>query len=241
MAVKVILGGSGGIGLAMVKALLDDTSPIGSAQDQVIASYHHQCPSLTHPRLTWRRLDITKSASVTRFFESCQKIDWLINTTGLLHREYAGPEKRLDQINVEWLNESLATHLTGNVLVAQSVAAKLAMSPQAKFAVLSARVGSISDNQLGGWYSYRCSKAALNMFVKTLSIEWRRQMPKATVLALHPGTTDTALSKPFQSRVPAHQLQSAESVATQLIALIDAASPDDTGRFIDYQGRDLGW
>lgn len=236
MAVRVVLGGSGGIGLAMVKALLDTFE-----HDSVVASYCHQRPSLVHSRLTWRRLDITKAASVSHFFTHCQQIDWLINATGLLHREYAGPEKRLDQIDVEWLNESLATHLTGNVLVAQSAAAKLALSPQAKFAVLSARVGSISDNRLGGWYSYRCSKAALNMFVKTLSIEWQRQMPKATVLALHPGTTDTALSKPFQSRVPAHQLQSAESVARQLIEVIRASTPSENGRFVDYQGRDIDW
>ncbi len=108
-------------------------------------------------------------------------------------------------------------------------------------AVLSAKVGSIADNRLGGWYSYRASKAALNMLVRTTAIEWQHRLPNATVLALHPGTTDSRLSRPFQQRLPPGQLHSPTRTGEALSRIIDSAEPEVSGRFYSWDGSLLPW
>lgn len=117
----------------------------------------------------------------------------------------------------------------------------LKQSDSARFAVISAKVGSITDNRLGGWYSYRASKAALNMFLKTLSIEWQRNMKHCVVLSLHPGTTDTPLSQPFQQSVPKGKLFTPEYVSNCLLPIIANATPVQTGCFFAYDGTELPW
>ena len=107
------------------------------------------------------------------------------------------------------------------------------------FAALSARVGSIGDNRLGGWHGYRASKAALNMLVRTLAIEERRRNARAVIVALHPGTVDTALSRPFQGNVPAGRLFDAERAALQVLDVIEALKPADSGKLFDYQGNEV--
>ena len=119
--------------------------------------------------------------------------------------------------------------------------APLKRSPAGVFAAISAKVGSIEDNRLGGWYSYRCSKAALNMALKTLSIEWQRKCPAVCVVSLHPGTTDTALSKPFQSHVPAASLFSPEKTAGFLVDRLAALRAEDSGSFLAFDGEALPW
>jgi len=109
------------------------------------------------------------------------------------------------------------------------------------FASLSARVGSISDNRLGGWYGYRAAKAAQNQFLKTMAIELARLNPSSIVLALHPGTTDTALSRPFQAGVAAEKLFTTEFVATRLLQLIADATPADSGSFVAWDGQTIAW
>jgi NAD(P)-dependent dehydrogenase (short-subunit alcohol dehydrogenase family) len=108
-------------------------------------------------------------------------------------------------------------------------------------ATVSARVGSIEDNHLGGWYSYRISKAALNMALKTLSIEWQHSHPRGCVAALHPGTNDTALSKPFQANVAAKDLFDPAYTASMLVALLTGLKPVDSGRFWAWNGEILPW
>jgi NAD(P)-dependent dehydrogenase (short-subunit alcohol dehydrogenase family) len=128
-----------------------------------------------------------------------------------------------------------------SIMLAKHFAKALTQSHSARFAVISARVGSITDNRLGGWYSYRASKAALNMFLKTLSIEWQRTMKHGVVLSLHPGTTDTPLSQPFQQSVPKGKLFTPEYVANSLLPIIANATPSQTGRFFAYDGTELPW
>ena len=108
-----------------------------------------------------------------------------------------------------------------------------------RFAALSARVGSISDNRLGGWYGYRASKAALNMMIRNLSIEWSRKNDKSIIVALHPGTVDTALSQPFQSNVPAEQLFDPGRAARQLLAVLEALQPTDSGKGFAWDGTEI--
>ena len=107
--------------------------------------------------------------------------------------------------------------------------------------MLSARVGSIGDNHLGGWYAYRASKAALNMLLKTAAIEYSRRSANVKLLSFHPGTTDTPLSKPFQSSVAADKLFTPDFVAAQLIALMTAADIDGQLAFIDWNGQSIDW
>jgi len=109
------------------------------------------------------------------------------------------------------------------------------------FASLSARVGSIGDNRSGGWYAYRSAKAAQNMMLRTLSVEWARRFPEATVTLLHPGTTDTALSKPFQSFVPPEKLFSAEQAARYLLDVLLQQTPSESGEFLAWDGQRIPW
>ena len=109
------------------------------------------------------------------------------------------------------------------------------------FTTISAKIGSISDNHLGGWYGYRASKAALNMLMRTVAIEYRRKSPHTIVVTLHPGTTDTRLSQPFQRNVPPEKLFSVSRTTTQLLAVLDQLDSDDTGQFFSWDGTRLPW
>ena len=111
----------------------------------------------------------------------------------------------------------------------------------AVFATVSAKVGSIEDKRLGGWFSYRASKAALNMCLKTLAIEWRRSLPNVAVAALHPGTTDTDLSRPFQHNVPSGQLFTPAQSVSYMLDVLDGLNPADSGRFLAFDGEKLPW
>ncbi|MBF9000849.1 SDR family oxidoreductase [Vibrio nitrifigilis] len=232
----VLVGGNGGIGLAMVKRILR-VFPYAC----IHATYHHRCPPLHSPQLTWHQLDLSKPHQIDEFGRSFDHLDWLINCAGVLHTREQGPEKNVESINPHFFMHNIQLNTLPTLLLAQSFFNALRASPAPKLAVLSARVGSISDNHLGGWYSYRCSKAALNMAVKTLAIEWQRRLKQATVLALHPGTTDTQLSKPFQANVPTDKLFHVDEVATDLLALIIASTPNDSGSFWDYSGQTIPW
>lgn len=232
----VIIGGSGGIGLAMVQEVLSRFH-----HAKVAATYHNTSPTWQHPRLTWHALDATQETQVQALSEPFSQVDWLINCVGVLHTPSKGPEKNLSALDTDFFLYNLTHNALPSLLLAKHFTAKLKHSDAAKFATLSARVGSISDNQLGGWYSYRASKAALNMLLKTLSIEWKRSLKKGVVLALHPGTTDTKLSAPFHSNVAPDKLFSPARVAHDLVNLIDAATPEHSGGFYAYDGQVLPW
>ena len=127
------------------------------------------------------------------------------------------------------------------LLFSRFLATKFRHKQPAVFATISARVGSIEENYLGGWYSYRASKAALNQVLKTLAIEWRRNLPNVCVAALHPGTTDTALSKPFKKNVPEDQLFSADQSVAYMMKVIDKLEPELSGRFWSFDSTQLPW
>ena len=127
----------------------------------------------------------------------------------------------------------------GPALVAKYFLPKLNRNSRSVFAVLSARVGSIADNRLGGWYAYRASKAALNMIIKNASIEIARKNKQAIVVCLHPGTVDSLLSKPFQSNVPDGKLFSPEFSAGKLLSVVDNLSPDQSGGIVGWDGEPI--
>ncbi|MDH5937376.1 SDR family oxidoreductase [Vibrio splendidus] len=237
----LVVGGSGSIGFAVVKHLLSELSRFDFLDVQVDATYHSQQPELENSRLSWHKVDATNEADIEQLSKQFEKLDWLINCVGMLHTPELGPEKNLSSIDPEFFLKNISVNTLPSLLLAKHFTPVLRTSDNPKFAVVSAKVGSISDNRLGGWYSYRSSKAALNMFIKTMSIEWQRTIKKGTVLALHPGTTDTALSKPFQTNVPEGKLFESSYVAHQLVDIIRTATPDNSGHFYAYDGEQLSW
>ena len=134
-----------------------------------------------------------------------------------------------------------AINAAGPLLLAKAIEPALKRDRPFHFASLSARVGSIGDNKTGGWYAYRGAKAAQNMYLRSLSVEWARRFPLATVTMLHPGTTDTALSKPFQDFVPPDRLFSPQKAAALLLDVLLEQTAGDSGRFLAWDGQEIPW
>ena len=176
-----------------------------------------------------------------RLLEDPQPLRLVINATGRLHGASLTPEKRLQQVCADHLMESFAINAAGPLLLAKAVEPVLSRDRPFHFASLSARVGSIGDNNSGGWYAYRGSKAAQNMFLRSLSVEWARRFPLATVTMLHPGTTDTALSKPFQQFVPPDRLFSPQKAAALLLDVLLQQTAAESGRFLAWDGQEIPW
>jgi NAD(P)-dependent dehydrogenase (short-subunit alcohol dehydrogenase family) len=245
----LIQGASRGIGLEFVRQLLGDATP-----GRIFAACRapEASPSLVDlaaqdPRLGLLRLDVTSEsgirAAAAAVAAKVPRLHLVVNCAGLLHDRASGiaPEKRLADVDSDALAASFAVNAAGPLLVAKHFEPLLAHAERAVFASISARVGSIGDNRLGGWYAYRGSKAAQNMFTKTLAIEWARSRRNVICIALHPGTTDTELSRPFQANVPPQRLFSVERTVAQLLAVIDRLTPADSGRFLAWDGTEIAW
>ena len=233
----LVLGGSGGIGQAIVNKL-GETYP----EATIHATYKQHRPDTGRDDgVIWHQLDITLEEEIKQLSQNIPQLDWLINCIGMLHTEDKGPEKSLQALDGDFFMHNIQLNTLPSMMLAQHFETALKRSTSARFAVVSAKVGSLSDNRLGGWYSYRTSKAALNMFLKTLSIEWQRSIKHCVVLSLHPGTTDTPLSKPFQQSVPKDKLFTPEYVAQCLVGIITNATPTQTGQFLAYDGVELPW
>ncbi|MCB1645768.1 MAG: SDR family NAD(P)-dependent oxidoreductase [Pseudomonadales bacterium] len=167
--------------------------------------------------------------------------DTVLICNGLLHDDQIMPEKQLSAFSAAAWQAVMQAGTLIPMLWLQAVTAYLPRSQVTNIVLLSARVGSISDNRLGGWYSYRSSKAALNMLVKTAAVELRRTHPGLGLLLFHPGTTDTPLSKPFQRRVPENRLFTPTFVAEQLAALIETSVVAGDVRYLDWAGETISW
>jgi NAD(P)-dependent dehydrogenase (short-subunit alcohol dehydrogenase family) len=159
----------------------------------------------------------------------------IIVATGLLHRNGKGPEKSLRELDAEWMIENVRANAIGPALIAKHFLPLMPKTGPICFAVLSARVGSIADNRLGGWHSYRASKAALNMLVRNISIEWQRKNPETIIVGLHPGTAETPLSAPFRGNAATERFTPAQA-ARQLLDVLAALNPDQSGHLFDYKG-----
>ena len=194
----------------------------------------------TGPVTVWSRaagIDVTVESDILTATQSLPAdLATVFVTTGMLHDESRRPERSMRELDPEWLARSFLVNTIAPALVAKHVLPRLPRDRRAVFAVLGARVGSIGDNRAGGWHAYRASKAALVMLVKTLSIELRRTHPQAICVVLHPGTVDTAMSKPFQANVAAGKLFTAAYSAECLIGVTDALTPADTGSHFAWDG-----
>lgn len=230
----MILGGNGGIGNALISEI-KQRYPKAS----IFATWCSVKPDITD--VYWCQVDVTVEEQVRAFAEGIGEVHWVVNAVGVLHTGARTPEKGLREIDAEFFRMNMDTNVLPTLLVAKHFTTHLRHQQHAVFATVSARVGSIDDNRLGGWYSYRCSKAALNMAIKNISIEWRRTLPNVCVAALHPGTTDTALSMPFQARVAEGKLFSSAKTAALLVDRLAEMTPEMTGRFIAYDGNAIPW
>ena len=191
-------------------------------------------------------IDVTDELSVAsaaeRIGRDMSKLDLLVNCAGVLHDEKdVRPEKRLEAVDPGALRRVFEVNAFGPLLVAKHFLPLLRHAERAVLANVSARVGSIGDNRLGGWYAYRSSKAAQNMFTRTLSIELARRAPNAICVALHPGTVDTDLSRPFQRKVVPERLFDPDRAASQLLKVIDALTPEQSGSFLAWDGSAIPW
>lgn len=232
----VVIGGSGGIGGAFVAHLADQT------HYELIATYRSKVPegSLSEAA-QWHPLDVEDAEQIGEFCAQLGEVGLFINAVGMLHTASQGPEKSLRQIDPEFFLQSIRINTLPTLLFAQHLPKHFRHQQPAVFATVSARVGSIEENHLGGWYSYRASKAALNQALKTTAIEWQRNLRNVCVAALHPGTTDTALSRPFQRNVPAEQLFTPQHSVTCMMNVIERLTPEKTGRFWSFDGEILPW
>ncbi|NEO47191.1 MAG: SDR family NAD(P)-dependent oxidoreductase [Moorea sp. SIO4A3] len=244
----LIIGSSGGIGLAFVKQLLQDdrfTKIYGTYRHRDSSSELIALESNYPNRLVCLSMDITDELQVSEAIKQISvginKLHLVINCVGLLHDGSLQPEKSLKQINSEHLIRYFQVNSIGAVLLAKHLLPLFRNSDRSIFASISAKIGSIGDNQLGGWYGYRASKAALNMFMRTVAIEYSRKSPQTIVVTLHPGTTNTRLSKPFQKNVPADKLFPVERTVTQLLGVIEKLDQGDSGQFFSWDGSKLPW
>lgn len=230
----VIVGASGGIGAAFIDHL--------TASDQVSQIYALSRQGIAHasPKVANLTFDFTSEESIIAAAEALRELDpfdLIIVASGLLQGEGIAPEKSIRDLSFKGFETSFMANTIGPAMTAKYFLPLLRRDRKTVFAVLSARVGSISDNRIGGWYAYRASKAALNMVLKTLSIEYGRRFKHAVIIGLHPGTVDTDLSKPFQANVPEGKLFTAEFSTEKMLQVIDKVAPDDTGLLFDWAGE----
>ncbi|WP_312144044.1 MULTISPECIES: SDR family NAD(P)-dependent oxidoreductase [Stutzerimonas stutzeri subgroup] len=221
----LVIGASGGIGAALVDAFRSDP----------------RCASvIALSRSSEPALDLTDPASIEQAAASVAEqgpFHLIVNAAGVLHGEDFMPEKRLADLNQAQLLATFQINTLGPAMLLRHFSGLLDRQ-RGVLAMLSAKVGSIGDNRLGGWYSYRASKAALNMLIKTASIEVRRSQPNAVLLALHPGTVNSRLSQPFRG---AEIGRPASDAARDLLRVIDGLGPDASGGFYAYSGEGLPW
>ncbi len=244
----LVQGASRGIGLAMLRQLLArhaDGRVVATCRQPDQAEALQALAAGSGGRVRVIALELTDEASISaaaeRSAEFIDELQLILNVGGFLHRPGQMPERRLAEVESANLIASFAVNAAGPLLVAKHFQRFLPRTGRAVFASLSARVGSIGDNRLGGWYAYRGAKAAQNMFTRCLSVELVRRHRGLICVALHPGTVDTELSRPFQARVAEEKLFSVARAASQLLDVIAALTVEDNGAFIAWDGQRVEW
>lgn len=243
----LVVGASQGIGLEFVKQILRAPRVV-----HLFATYRQPKTAAEllaladeHPNLHAVQMDLTDESQIEsgmrKISAVAPNLHLAINCVGLLHSESQQPEKAIRQLDADKLMNYFKVNSIGPALLAKHLLAPLKHSEPSLFATISAKIGSIGDNRIGGWYGYRASKAALNMFLKTAAIEYARRSPNTTIVMLHPGTTDTRLSKPFQRGVPPEKLFSTERTVSQLLDVLSEVTLEDSGEFFSWDGSRLPW
>ena len=238
----IIIGASGGLGSALYRRWQRDHKV-----DHVIAISRQAVPDDVKSRESsthFIQCDYTESSIA----KACEKIRMLTGSisrvcicNGILHNEHVWPEKRIEDVNLKHLQQVFAINSIVPMLWLKALLTLVKGQSDCVISVFSARIGSIDDNRSGGWYSYRASKAALNMLLKTAAIEYARRAKNVKLIAFHPGTTDTALSKPFQRSVSPDSLFTTEFVAEHLVNIMNNQTVDGELSFIDWENEAIAW
>jgi NAD(P)-dependent dehydrogenase (short-subunit alcohol dehydrogenase family) len=229
----LVIGGSGGLGEAIVREL------------RARRSYWQVLSLSRRPQESVPSLDYADEKSMQKAAqwvqEQCQNapLRFVLVATGFLHAEGAAPERSWAELNDQYLQKVMLVNAIGPALTLKYFAPLLPRNTRTQWAMISAKVGSIADNGLGGWYGYRASKAALNQIVKTASIEMTRRNKQSICVALHPGTVATTLSQPFSKT--GLNVRAPDVAARELVNVMERLSQKDTGGFFDYQGVSLPW
>lgn len=226
----LIAGANGGVAQALGNELAQRGHSLMSISrgDHPLWSQHHLCTDCS----------MEKSVSEVGQWLAEKQLEpvLVIQCAGLLHHDPHMPEKSLARISMDWLKQNMAVNLGTHIHLAQAIDPLIKRKKTVHWVSLSALVGSISENQLGGWYSYRMSKAALNMFIRNLSIEWGRRSPGSMAVALHPGTTDTELSVPFQKNIAAGKLYTPKLTGQRLADVLENLDEQQNGRLLHWDG-----
>lgn len=233
----VIIGGNGGVGREFVRQL-----EAADHVERIVATHRNPIPhDFQHPKVTWVQVDVREEASIEALAmhlkDAGVKPNLIINCIGILHTSTFGPERTWRHLSSNVMHDVFAINAFAVALLGKHLISLMPRQGRTIFASLSARVGSIADNRLGGWYSYRASKTAHNMFVKTLSIEARRKHPELAIVSLHPGTVETALSEPFTARYDQNKLFTATRSVNELSKVISNLTAKDTGGFLAWDGQ----
>ena len=238
--IVALIGASGGIGRALLELLSADPRVariLAFSRTEIGTSL----PRVDYGHIDYGHIDFNDESTIVAAADSASRedaLDIIIVSSGILGSgDHLRPEKAMKELDPAALAKIFAVNAVGPALVAKHFLPKLRRGSKSLFAALSARVGSIGDNRLGGWYSYRASKAALNMLLKTLSIEHARQWPDSVVVGLHPGTVDTGLSRPYTSRTPTEKLFTPDTSARHLLHVMDGLAPEDTGSVFGWDGK----
>lgn len=246
--VRLVVGASRGIGRALLEAQLanpDVKRVIGTYRPGPRREALDELQRQWGERLLLHPLDVTVADSLAAFEQLLGEqeggIDLAIHAAGILHGENMAPEKSIEDCSPETLEQIFRVNSIAPLMVARALLRSQSRQRRFTFAALSAMVGSIGDNRLGGWYGYRASKAALNQFTRTLANECRHRFPNAIILAIHPGTTDTDLSRPFQGNVPAGRLYQPETTASRILQLAAGLGAADNGHFFNWDGTQIPW
>jgi NAD(P)-dependent dehydrogenase (short-subunit alcohol dehydrogenase family) len=228
-----IFGASGGIGGALATRLAERGVEVWAGSRSGTAA---------DPALRAFRFDLSDEASIAAAAAAMAEAppDLVVVASGVLTlADGSGPERSYRQIDGAAMEEVFRLNTIGPALVAKHMLPLLPRDRRSVFAALSARVGSIGDNRLGGWHSYRASKAALNMLMRNFALELARTHRQVVVAGLHPGTVDSALSEPFQANLPEGQLTAPEQAAAHLLAVLDGLGPADSGKVFDWKGAEV--
>jgi len=231
-----VFGASGGIGRAFVNTLASDPNV------RQVLTFSRTDFGPTPDRVSGHSLDLEDETSIeqaSQVIAECGPLHLALVATGMLHDETAQPEKRARDLSALAMEHVFRANAIGPALIAKHVLPRLARDRKAVFGALSARVGSITDNQLGGWHSYRASKAALNMLIRTHAIELAYRNPKAVCVSLHPGTVNTGLSEPFQRNVSQEKLFTPDFAVAQMLHVLDSLTPADSGGFFAWDGQPI--
>jgi NAD(P)-dependent dehydrogenase (short-subunit alcohol dehydrogenase family) len=238
-----------GANSAIAQAIAIEHSGLSNSEVILVSRGFSDSSLVTYQNLPNTRLISVEDYTASSIELACIKIkaDSTLPITnvfvcnGILHSETIQPEKRLEDFDAESFNQVMSANALTPMLWLQKLVPILTGKIRCNIIVFSARVGSISENKLGGWYSYRASKAALNMMLKTASVELARRAKNIKVIVFHPGTTDTELSKPFQKNVPKDKLFTCEFVAQQLLEIVARQELDQTASFLDWKGETINW